>query len=63
MKQLFLIDESLSYKLAIKLRELGYNSKSVREIGLNGKEDIEIVRWSIENGAVIITGDLDFGEL
>lgn len=40
---LFLIDESLSPKLAIKLRNLGYNAKSVRETELKGSEDIKIV--------------------
>lgn len=63
MKQLFLIDESLSPILAIKLRELGYNAKPVREINLKGADDIKIVEWAIKNNAVIIAGDLDFGEL
>ena len=63
MSQLFLVDESLSPKLAVKLGELGYSAKSVREIGLKGFDDIEMVEWAIKNNAVIITGDLDFGEL
>ena len=63
MKQLFLIDESLSPNLAITLRQLGYSAKSVREIKLKGADDIKIVEWAIKNDAVIIAGDLDFGEL
>lgn len=63
METVFLIDESLSPKLVMKLKELGYNAKSVREIGLKGEDDTKIVEWAIENEAVIITGDLDFGEL
>ncbi|MBI2173519.1 MAG: DUF5615 family PIN-like protein [Candidatus Aenigmarchaeota archaeon] len=63
MKCLFLVDESLSPVLAAKMKELGYNAKSVREAGLKGADDTEIIEWSIKNRAVIITGDLDFGEL
>lgn len=63
MKQLFLIDESLSPILAIRLKELGYNAKSVKEINLKGADDVKIVEWAIMNNAVIIAGDLDFGEL
>lgn len=63
MKQLFLVDESLSPGLATKLRELEYYAKSIREINLKGADDIRIIEWSIANNAVVITGDLDFGEL
>ena len=58
-----MIDESLSPNLAIRLRRLGYNAKSVREIKLKGSGDIKIIGWAIKNKAVILTGDLDFGEL
>ena len=63
MVQFFLVDESLSPNLAIKLKQLGYFVKSVRDIKLKGADDIKIVEWAIKNNAVIITGDLDFGEL
>ena len=63
MKQFFLLDESLSPNLAIKLRQLGYIVKLVKAIELKGSEDIKIIEWAIKNKAVIITGDLDFGEL
>jgi len=59
---LFLIDESLSPKLELRLKELGYKVKIVRDF-LKGFSDENIVKWAIKNGAVIITGDLDFGEL
>ena len=41
MKQFFLVDESLSPELSIKLRQLGYNAKSVREINLKGSDDVK----------------------
>ena len=59
----FLIDASLSPKLAEKLRDFGYNAKAVRETKLKGAEDIRIVDYAIKNNAVIVAGDLDFGEL
>ena len=58
-----MVDESLSPNLAIRLRQLGYLVKSVREIQLKGADDVQVIGWSIKNNAVIITGDLDFGEL
>ena len=63
MKQLFLIDESLSPNLSIRLRQLGYNAKAVREVNLKGSDDTKIIEWAIKNNAIIIAGDLDFGEL
>ena len=59
----FLIDESLSPLLAEKIRVLGYYAKAVRETNLKGANDTEIVEWAIKNKAIIISGDLDFGEL
>ena len=63
MSPLFLIDESLSPFLSLLLKRLGYSAKSVREINMKGSEDDKIVEWALNNNAVIITGDLDFGEL
>ena len=63
MKYFFLIDESLSPELAIKLKQLGYSVNHARESELKGADDIKIVEWAIKNKAIIITGDLDFGEL
>ncbi len=63
MSKLFLVDESLSPLIAVRLRELGYSAKSVREIGLKGSDDTELVKWALDNNAAIVTGDLDFGEL
>ena len=63
MKHLFLVDESLSPELAKRLVQLGYSANHAREIQLKGSDDIKIVEWSIKNKAIIIAGDLDFGEL
>ncbi|MBI2541345.1 DUF5615 family PIN-like protein [Candidatus Woesearchaeota archaeon] len=63
MKHLFFVDESLSPELAIKLAQLGYSARHAREVQLKGADDEKVVEWAIKNKAVIIAGDLDFGEL
>ena len=63
MEYFFFVDESLSPELAIKLKQLGYSANHARETELKGADDIKIIEWAIKNKVVIITGDLDFGEL
>lgn len=58
----FLLDENLSPRLAAWLRRLGYEAQAVREAGLKGKGDEEIIPWLQKNEYVLITSDLDFGE-
>lgn len=58
----FLIDENLSPLLSEYLRNLKYYSKAVREVGLKGKSDEEIIKWIQENKIILITADLEFGE-
>ena len=48
----FVIDESLSPLLVQKLRYLGYEAVAVREIGLRGAMDIDIVKWAQQRNAV-----------
>jgi predicted nuclease of predicted toxin-antitoxin system len=62
-KPLFLIDECLSPLLINKFINLGYEAKSVGDVGLRGKDDIQIISWAKEKKAIIVTQDLDFGEL
>lgn len=58
----FLIDENLSPSLSDYLRNLKYEAVAVREAGLKGKSDEEIVGWIQKNKRVLITADMDFGE-
>ena len=58
----FLVDENLSSLLSLYLRDLGYIAKSVREVGLTGESDKEVVKWAQKNNYLIITADMDFGE-
>ena len=59
----FLIDENLSPHLARYLRGLKYRAKAVREVGLKGKSDEEIFSFCEKRKIIIITNDLDFGEI
>lgn len=58
----FLVDENLSPLLSDYLRNLKYDCCVVKEVGLKGKSDEEIIKWIQKNKRVLITGDLDFGE-
>lgn len=58
----FLLDENLSPLLARWLEGFGYDVRAVRDVGLKGKSDREIVIWLQQNNAILITSDLDFGE-
>ena len=46
MKQLFLVDESLSPELAKRLDQLGYSVKHAIEVQLKGSDDTKIVEWA-----------------
>lgn len=58
----FLLDENLSPRLAGFLRRLKYGAKAVRDVGLKGKNDKEIIAWLQHNNYILITSDTDFGE-
>lgn len=57
----FLIDENLSPKLASYLRTLGYPASAVREAGLTGSTDEEIITWAKAHEHIVITRDIGFG--
>lgn len=57
----FLLDQNLSPKTTLFLRELGIEAIDVREIGLAGKEDDEIYDYAVSNAYVLITFDHEFG--
>lgn len=57
----FLVDENLSPHIAKFLRSKDYNAQAVREVGLTGASDQEIIAWAKINNAVIVTRDIGFG--
>ena len=59
----FLIDEDMPRSTAGVLREDGYGATDVRDIGLAGHKDPEIFSRAQAMDAVLITADLEFGNL
>ena len=59
----FLLDANLSPITSKYLTKLGFNSKSITEEKLGYLKDIEIVKIAKKEDRIIITFDLDFGEI
>jgi predicted nuclease of predicted toxin-antitoxin system len=59
----FLIDEDIPRSAAKVLRDRGYEVLDVRDCGLRGEPDEEVFKFAQEEKAVLLTGDLGFGNL
>lgn len=59
----FLLDANLSPITSNYLIKLGHNSKSITEEKLGYLKDTEIVKVAKKEKRIIITFDLDFGEI
>lgn len=59
----FLADEC-TFDLTVKfLRNEGWDVTTVREIGLRGAKDSEVLNKAQEMRAVLVTRDMDFGDI
>ncbi|MBI5205226.1 MAG: DUF5615 family PIN-like protein [Nitrospirae bacterium] len=58
-----MIDEDMPRSTAKVLKAKGYEALDVRDCGLRGKSDDEIFKFAQKEKAVILTGDLGFGNL
>lgn len=58
----FLVDENMPRSLAPKIAELGFAVQDVRDIGLTGHPDEEVMQAAIAADAIIITGDRRFAD-
>jgi predicted nuclease of predicted toxin-antitoxin system len=59
----FLIDENLSPKICSRLNAVGHEAHHVREVGLAGAPDFQVLARAAEDGCVLITADRgDFGK-
>lgn len=58
----FLVDENMPRSLATKITELGFVVQDVRDIGLTGHPDEEVMQIAIATDAIIITGDRRFAD-
>lgn len=59
----FLIDEDLPHLLASFPVEKGHGSDHVRDLSLRGSPDSRIYEVAQQRQAVLVTGDIDFGNL
>ena len=60
---IFLADEC-TFDLTVKfLRNEGWDVTTVKEIGLQGAKDPQVLNKAQEMGAVLITRDMDFGDI
>ena len=59
----FLADAGLSTRTVEFVRDLGHEAVHVRELGLHRATDTEIVARALADSSVVLTFDLDFGEL
>lgn len=58
-----LLDQNLSYRLVKGLIGIFPGSKHVSEVGLKNCNDIDILRYAINNDYIVVTHDEDFYEL
>jgi len=59
----FVVDEDLPRSTSRLLRNKGFEVLDVRDCGLKGRSDEEIFNFAQKEGAVILSGDLGFGNL
>ena len=58
-----LVDENLPLRLSSFLRSRGFEAFDVREVGLKGSSDEDILAWAKAHGFLILTEDLGFGSV
>ena len=58
-----IIDEDLPRKLSESLKSLGWEIKDIRDTGLRGKPDKEIIGFAKECEAVLFSSDKDFANV
>lgn len=59
----FLADENVHPDVTVELREMGHDVLDIREAGLRGSTDAELLRIAAAENRVVITHDRDFGAM
>lgn len=59
----FILDANLSPRLSVDLNAAGCDTQHVAELGLLRSSDLEIISYAAQCHAVVITADIDFGNL
>ena len=60
---IIVIDNCLPISWVELLRQHGHTARHWRELGAPDAPDTDILRWASENGAIVLTQDLDFTKL
>lgn len=63
MSNIAVVDEDLPRIIDAVLAELGFKVKDVRDYGLRGKKDREVMRFAVKHKAVLFSGDLGFANI
>ena len=59
----FLLDADMLRSSAEVIRSLGFDVEEVRDLGMRYAKDQEIMDFALETGRIVITRDLDYGEI
>ena len=59
----FLIDEDLPRLTGKLFQRYGYEAIDVRDIGLRGARDSQIIAYAQSKGLCLVTGDFDFSNI
>ena len=59
----FLLDMGVSYKVARWLNGIGHDAIHLSDEGLNRLSDNEIIKKAVIENRIILTADVDFGQL
>lgn len=59
----FLVDENLSPRVSSLLTASGHDAVHVRDLGLPGGSDAEVMDQAVASDRVIVSADTDFGAL
>ena len=60
---IFLVDENLPRSLAPELRRAGFDAEDVRDRGLAGHEDAEVLTYAMSKRRILITRDVGIPDL
>ncbi len=55
-----LFDQNISFRVIREISSIFPGSQQVREVGLEGKKDLEIWNWAKKHGFSIVSFDADF---
>jgi predicted nuclease of predicted toxin-antitoxin system len=58
-----LVDEDLPRSTAAMLKSLNIDALDLRDIGLKGAPDSEVFKYAQNEGRIIITRDVEFGNI